>query len=49
MDGYRTAILDGGGVADVLAPLGVLLAFVALFAVIAVWRLKLDAPKRTWG
>ncbi len=49
MDGYRTAILDGGGVGDVLVPLAVLLAFTALFAAIAVWRLKLDAPKRTWG
>jgi ABC-2 type transport system permease protein len=49
MDGYRTAILDGGGVGDVLAPAGVLLGFVAVFAAIAVRRLNLDAPKRTWG
>ena len=49
MDGYRTAILDGGGVADVLAPVGALVAFTALFAAIALWRLKLDEPKRTWG
>jgi ABC-2 type transport system permease protein len=49
MEGYRTAILDGGGVGDVLGPLAVLLGFGALFAGVAVWRLRLDAPKRTWG
>ena len=49
MEGYRTAILDGGGVADVLGPLAVLVAFTAAFAAIALWRLRLDAPKRTWG
>jgi ABC-2 type transport system permease protein len=49
MDGYTTAILDGGGVADVARPLGVLAGFTALFAVIALWRFRSDAPKRTWG
>ena len=49
MEGYRSAILDGGGITDVLGPLGVLLAFTAVFAGIAVWRFKLDVPKRTWG
>lgn len=49
MKGYRRAILDGGGVADVLGPLAALLGFVALFAALALWRLRLDEPKRTWG
>ena len=49
MEGYRTAILDGGGVGDVLGPLAVLLAFTAVFAGIALWRLKLDAPEAHLG
>jgi ABC-2 type transport system permease protein len=49
MEGYRSAILDGGGVGDVLGPLAVLVAFTAAFAGIALWRLRLDEPKRTWG
>lgn len=49
MRGYETAILDGGGVGDVLGPLAVLAAFTAAFAGIALWRFRLDAPKRTWG
>jgi ABC-2 type transport system permease protein len=49
MEGYQTVILEGGGVSDVLGPLAVLAAFTAAFAGIALWRFKLDAPKRTWG
>lgn len=49
MEGYTTAILDGGGVSDVLGPLAVLAAFTAAFAGIALWKFRLDAPKRTWG
>jgi ABC-2 type transport system permease protein len=49
MQGYESAILEGGGVGDVLGPLAVLVAFTAAFAGIALWRLELDAPKRTWG
>jgi ABC-2 type transport system permease protein len=49
MEGYQRAILEGGGVGDVLGPLAVLVGFTAGFAAIAVWRLNLDAPKRTWG
>ena len=49
MDGYRTVILDGGGVGDVLGPLAVLVAFTALFAGLALWRFRVDEPKRTWG
>ena len=49
MEGYRAAILDGGGVGDVLGPVGVLIAFTLAFAGLALWRLRLDEPKRTWG
>ena len=49
MEGYQTVILEGGGVGDILGPLAVLAAFTAAFAGIALWRFKLDAPKRTWG
>jgi ABC-2 type transport system permease protein len=49
MEGYQTAILDGGGVSDVLGPLAVLLGFTVGFAGIALWRFRVDAPKRTWG
>jgi ABC-2 type transport system permease protein len=33
----------------VLGPLAVLAAFTAAFAGLALRRLDLDAPKRTWG
>jgi ABC-2 type transport system permease protein len=49
MEAYQTVILEGGGVGDILGPLAVLAAFTAAFAGIALWRLELDAPKRTWG
>ena len=49
MEGYRSVTLEDGGVGDVLGPLAVLAAFTAAFAGIALWRFKLDAPKRTWG
>ena len=49
MEGYRAAILEDGGVSDVLGPLAVLAAFTAVFAAIALWRFSADAPKRTWG
>jgi ABC-2 type transport system permease protein len=49
MEGYRTAILDGGDIGDVIGPLAVLFAFTFAFAVLALWRVRLDEPKRTWG
>ena len=50
MEGYRTAILDGGGVGDVLGPLAVLAAFTAaLRAGSRCGASACDAPKRTWG
>jgi len=49
MRGYRSAILDGGGVSDVLGPVAVLLGFAVLFALVALWRFRADEPKRAWG
>ncbi|MBJ7329836.1 MAG: ABC transporter permease [Solirubrobacteraceae bacterium] len=49
MEGYNDAILEGGGVSDVLGPVGVLLGFAVVFGGLALWRLRLDVPKRTWG
>lgn len=52
MEGYRTAILEyDNGIADVLGPCAVLVAFAAGFALVAwlVLRRTLDRPKRTWG
>lgn len=49
MEAYNTAVLDGGGASDVLAPVGVLAGFALVFGVIALRGLGWDAPKRTWG
>jgi ABC-2 type transport system permease protein len=46
MEGYETAIFDGG---DVVAPAVALLAFALGFAGLALWRFRVDAPKRTLG
>ena len=41
MEGYRNAILDGGGVGDVArCPLAALVGFAVVFAAIALWRLR---------
>lgn len=49
MEGYQRAILDGGGLADVLGPLAVLAAITLVLAAVALRRLRLDTPKLTWG
>ena len=49
MEGYRTAILDGGGVADVLAPVARPARLRGLVRGDRGVALQLDAPKRTWG
>jgi len=49
MEGYNAVILDGGGVSDVIGPVAALAGFAAVFAAIALRRLQLDRPKRTWG
>jgi ABC-2 type transport system permease protein len=49
MEAYRDTILDGKGVGEVVLPLvamgGLSIALVAF----AAWRLRSNAPKRTWG
>jgi ABC-2 type transport system permease protein len=49
MEGYRTTILDGGGLADVRLALAAMLGLSFALVAFALWRLRLDAPKRTWG
>ncbi len=49
MEGYRTAVLDGGAVGDVTRPIVVLLLVAVAFGVFAVLRLRLDDAKRVWG
>ncbi|MGE3620516.1 MAG: ABC transporter permease [Acidimicrobiia bacterium] len=49
MEGYRAVVLDGEGLAGVARPVGVLAAFAMALGWLAVRRLRLDDPKRTWG
>jgi ABC-2 type transport system permease protein len=49
MEGYRDVILDGAGVGDVVPRLAAMSGLALLMAVIAVWRMRHDVPKRTWG
>jgi ABC-2 type transport system permease protein len=49
MRGYRTVILDGGGVADVLVPVAVLLAFGIGYALIAAFRFRMEDTKLSWA
>lgn len=49
MEGYRDVILDGAGVGDVLLPLAAMCGLAVLLTAIAVWRMRHDVPKRTWG
>ena len=49
MEGYRDVILDGAGVADILPSLAAMSALALLLVAVALWRLRNDAPKRTWG
>jgi ABC-2 type transport system permease protein len=49
MHGYRDVILDGGGVGDVLPSLAGMVGLSVVLLAFALWKLRLDAPKRTWG
>lgn len=49
MEGYRDTILAGGGVRDVVLPLAAMLGLALVLGAFALWRLRLDVPKRTWG
>jgi ABC-2 type transport system permease protein len=49
MQAYREVILDGAGVADIKLPLAAMLCLSVVLVAFALRRLRLDAPKRTWG
>ena len=49
MEGYRDTILDGGGVGDVVLSLAAMAGLAVVLVAFALWRLRADAPKRTWG
>lgn len=49
MRGFRAVTIDGGGLADVLLPIGVLLGLATLFAVIALVRFEVEDAKVAWA
>ena len=49
MEGYRDVILDGGGVSDVVPSLAAMGGLSLLLVAFALWRLRDNAEKRTWG
>jgi ABC-2 type transport system permease protein len=48
MRGFRSAILDGGGIGDVVAPVVALLAFGTAFPPIAAVRFRFDEVKSSF-
>jgi ABC-2 type transport system permease protein len=48
MRGFRAVILDGRGLGAVAGPVVVLLSMAALFAVVALRRLRFDETKIAW-
>ena len=49
MEGYRGVILDGKGLGEIQLPLAAMFGLSVVLVAFALWRLRLDAPKRTWG
>ncbi|MDP2711674.1 MAG: ABC transporter permease [Solirubrobacteraceae bacterium] len=49
MQGYRDVILDGAGVGDVVLRLAAMCGLALALVAVALWRLRADTPKRTWG
>lgn len=49
MEGFRSVTMESGGVGDVLRPIGVLLAFTALFLTVAVKRFQVEETKVSWA
>ena len=49
MEGYRDVILDGGGVSDVVPSLAAMFGLSLVLVAFALWRLRSNTPKRTWG
>lgn len=49
MRGFRSVILDGGGMPDVLLPLAAMLAFAAAFTVFSLRRFRFEQTKISWA
>lgn len=49
MEAYMDIVLEGAGVSDVLAPIGVMLLFSVGFGAVAVWRFRLEESKAYYG
>ena len=51
MEGYRDVIFDGVGVGvgDIVLRLAAMCGLAMVCAAVAVWRMRHDVPKRTWG
>lgn len=49
MQGFRKVTMEGAGVGDVLGPVGVLLLFGLVFAVIAISRFEVESSKVSWA
>lgn len=49
MRGYRTVILDAGGVSEVLLPVAVLLGFTVVFCGISFFRFRVEEAKVSWA
>lgn len=49
MRGFRSVILDDGGLGDVALPVAVLLVFTAAFSAVAVARFRVEETKTAWA
>lgn len=49
MRGFRSVVLEGAGPLAVLVPVAVMLAFVALFGLVAALRFRFEETKVAWG
>ena len=49
MKGFRRVTMDGGGLADVVGPVGVLVAFALVFSIVALSRLEVESSKVSWA
>ena len=49
MRGFRSVILGPGGLADVVTPIAVLLAFAAAFVMVAAARFRVEEPKTSYA
>ncbi|MGH8990598.1 MAG: ABC transporter permease [Acidimicrobiia bacterium] len=49
MRGFRTVVVDGGGVREALLPAGVLVAFAGVLGAVAAVRFRIEAVKVAWA